>query len=222
MSKTFSKRLFVATASSACVYASRHASLRAVMHQVKFHVVQSDADSQTPPVGSPSDYRWISDAVYAREAKKDSANTTLAQSYLDSIADNLEMHYEVLQGRLFEGHGTQISHFQQWNVILVKQTPKDSQQSDAEPNYIIGFEGTSNAGDWLAGISSFFNDVDDELLNEMNVEIKKWIKKHDIEAIHALTGHSSGCMFVKNVFGEDDLKSLQDPWMITLKKKSQA
>ena len=179
--------------------------MRAVPHQVMFHNVQSDVDSQTPPVAPPSDYLAIS--IGYQHARPNN-ETAPAQDYLDSIADDLDMHYDVLHS-FFQGDGTKT-----WKALLIKQTQKHLPHSNA-PNYIIGFQGAGEPGMKLGVISSMLFGLDRELLNEINVEIKKWIKYHEIDGIHAILGHSSGSMFVKNVFGEDDLKSLKDPYMIT-------
>ena len=177
--------------------------------------VQTDVQSQTPPVSSPSDYRWISQAVYEHGKEKDSTSTKLAQAFLDEYENVLEMKYDVLQSRLFEGHDTIDSLIQTWNVILVKQTPKQSSGGEAETNYIVAFEGTATPGDWISDAASMMTHPDKELFGEMNAEIKTWLDHYNIDNIHALTGHSAGCMFVKGVFSQEDLKKFNDPYQIT-------
>ena len=83
-----------------------------------------------------------------------------------------------------------------------------------EKEYILAFEGTHTAGDWVADVVWFF-DSPHNLFEQMNTEITAWLGELKIDTIHALVGHSAGDMFVKNVFSQSELEKYGTPWQIS-------
>lgn len=131
----------------------------------------------------------------------------------------LSGNYTAIKSYLFQGdtpdrdRPTLTEQF--WNVLLVEQTLDNNQKE-----YIIAFEGTepSYLGSWLADVVSL-GQLDTKLFNAMNSAIQKWLDELTASdgtkpTVQAIIGHSAGCMFVKNVFTDEDLAAMGNPYLI--------
>jgi hypothetical protein len=153
-----------------------------------------------------NDARWLAECSYYHNNTAGSTNSTLAQQCIEGITmtDGTsaqldgDFTYTILSSYLFEG--THEFGFSHWNVLFVKQSPKDADSSENSDKHIVVFEGTEHTlADWLEDGSTLDMEsfIDQTLVDNMSAQIENWMVQYSVEKVDSYIGHSAGAEYVK-------------------------